>query len=148
MRLNRPVLYSAMALALITGATDMILLKSIDGQSALGLPYEHPVFQTFCIFLGESIVIVFWRAYRVKEAGLRPFSPGLALLPASLDLSATACIMTGLISTPASVVQMLRGLMVLTTALISVTVLGRRLYPHHWVSLLSVILGVSCVGLS
>jgi drug/metabolite transporter (DMT)-like permease len=47
---------------------------------------------------------------------------------------------------PASVYQMMRGFIVIITALFSVWFLGRKLYIHHWCSLVVVFAGVALVG--
>lgn len=47
----------------------------------------------------------------------------------------------------ASVYQMMRGVIVIITAILSVLFLGKKQYIHHWSSLLSIIAGVAIVGL-
>jgi hypothetical protein len=61
MKLQKTILYSAMVVALISGSGDIILIKSIDGEEALGIPYHHPFLQVFVVFLGElSALGGFW----------------------------------------------------------------------------------------
>lgn len=48
----------------------------------------------------------------------------------------------------ASVTQMLRSSVVLFTALLALAFLNRKLYRHHWTSLLMIIVGIGLVGLS
>ena len=47
----------------------------------------------------------------------------------------------------ASIYQMMRGIIVLITALMSIDFLGKKQYAHHWGSLISIILGVAIVGI-
>jgi len=47
----------------------------------------------------------------------------------------------------ASVYQMMRGIIVIITALLSIAFLGKKQYMHHWLSLLAIITGVAVVGL-
>ena len=53
----------------------------------------------------------------------------------------------GLTMTYASVFQMLRGSVVVFTGLLSIALLGRRLWPCHWLGMLLVMGGAFVVGL-
>jgi drug/metabolite transporter (DMT)-like permease len=46
----------------------------------------------------------------------------------------------------ASIYQMMRGIIVVITASLSVLVLKRKQYCHHWTSLLLIVIGVFIVG--
>ena len=48
----------------------------------------------------------------------------------------------------ASVYQMMRGFIVVITAGMAVVFLGRKQYRHHWLSLLTIIIGIAIVGLA
>ncbi|KAF8319421.1 hypothetical protein DL93DRAFT_2075093 [Clavulina sp. PMI_390] len=56
--------------------------------------------------------------------------------------------MIGLLYTPVSIYQMTRGALVLWVGLFSVMFLRRKLYLYQWLSLVTVMAGVSVVGLS
>ena len=47
---------------------------------------------------------------------------------------------------PASIYQMMRGLIVVITALMSVIFLGRKQYRHHWTAIVLIVTGVFLVG--
>jgi drug/metabolite transporter (DMT)-like permease len=47
---------------------------------------------------------------------------------------------------PPSVYQMMRGIIVVITALLSIIFLNRTLYRHHWTSLAFIVAGVAQVG--
>jgi len=47
---------------------------------------------------------------------------------------------------PASVYQMMRGMIVVITALMSVAFLKRKLYMHHWIAIVMIFAGVFEVG--
>ena len=49
--------------------------------------------------------------------------------------------------TAASVYQMMRGVIVVITAFMAIKFLGRKQYCHHWISLITIVLGVFIVGL-
>lgn len=48
----------------------------------------------------------------------------------------------------ASVYQMLRGIIVIITAIMSIIFLKRKLYLHHWSSMSVIFIGVFLVGLA
>ena len=48
----------------------------------------------------------------------------------------------------ASVYQMLRGIIIVITAAMSIIFLKRKLYRHHWTSVFTILLGVFLVGLA
>jgi drug/metabolite transporter (DMT)-like permease len=47
---------------------------------------------------------------------------------------------------PASVFAMMRGMLVVITALLAMVFLGRKQYRHHWTSILFIVAGVFIVG--
>lgn len=47
----------------------------------------------------------------------------------------------------ASVYQMMRGVIVVITALMALVFLGRKQYAHHWISLFTIVFGVFLVGI-
>ncbi|KAF8844914.1 hypothetical protein BDN67DRAFT_1065705 [Paxillus ammoniavirescens] len=63
-------------------------------------------------------------------------------------LGALQLMNVGLLYTPVSIYQMTRGALVLFVGLLSVIFLRRRLWLYQWVSLLTVMAGVSLVGYS
>jgi drug/metabolite transporter (DMT)-like permease len=46
----------------------------------------------------------------------------------------------------ASVYQMMRGVIVVITAMMALFFLGRKQYAHHWISLMLIVFGVFIVG--
>ena len=47
---------------------------------------------------------------------------------------------------PASVYQMMRGIIVVITALMSICFLGRKQFRHHWTGIVLILVGVFSVG--
>ncbi|KAI9456519.1 hypothetical protein BJY52DRAFT_550902 [Lactarius psammicola] len=72
----------------------------------------------------------------------------LLWLPALCDLTGTTLMNVGLLYTPVSIYQMTRGALVLFVGILSVLFLHRRLYLYQWLSLVTVMAGVSLVGFS
>ncbi|ETW85486.1 hypothetical protein HETIRDRAFT_60903 [Heterobasidion irregulare TC 32-1] len=72
----------------------------------------------------------------------------LLWLPAFCDLTGTTLMNIGLLYTPVSIYQMTRGALVLFVGILSVLFLHRRLWLYQWISLITVMAGVSLVGFS
>lgn len=73
---------------------------------------------------------------------------GLFFMPALCDICGTTLMNVGLLFTPVSIYQMTRGALVLWVGVFSVAFLRRHLHLFQWLSLVTVMLGVSVVGLS
>ncbi|KAG1803559.1 uncharacterized protein HD556DRAFT_1227206 [Suillus plorans] len=143
-----------------------------DPNPAHHVLYEQPVWQTLQMFLGEMLcflpVIYTWLRARQRTAPvflpsdledepgkidqtceeLRGWKILLLWFPAACDLTGTTLMNVGLLYTPVSIYQMTRGALVLFVGILSVIFLHRRLWLYQWVSLLTVMAGVSLVGYS
>jgi len=75
-------------------------------------------------------------------------NPLLLAIPACFDIVASTMMNIALTIIAASVYQMMRGMIIIFTSLMSIIFLKRRLYRHHWSSLATIFLGVFMVGLS
>ncbi|KAH7889648.1 hypothetical protein F5I97DRAFT_1802606 [Phlebopus sp. FC_14] len=137
--------------------------------------YEQPVWQTLQMFLGEMLcflpILYSWLRTRrhtapvflpadpdedehalnkvdVPSQELRGWKLLLLWFPALCDLTGTTLMNVGLLYTPVSIYQMTRGALVLFVGALSVIFLRRRLWLYQWISLLTVMAGVSLVGYS
>lgn len=148
----------------ITGSINTLSTKWADRESAKGtndIPhgFDHPFFQAVGMFLGEMMcMVVFLVMYcSGRHTTIRPreerfiglgYNP-LIFLPASIcDMCATSLMYIGLNLTYASSFQMLRGAVIIFTALLSVAFLGRTIKAQMWVGIVGVILGLGVVGLT
>ncbi|KAH9854018.1 hypothetical protein C2E23DRAFT_914158 [Lenzites betulinus] len=154
---------------------DMQCVENCDGDPAHRVLYEQPVWQTLQMFLGEMLcflpVIFAWvRAKRpsqplrlptdseeepavgakavIPQEHLHGWKVFLLWFPAACDLTGTTLMNVGLLYTPVSIYQMTRGALVLFVGVLSVIFLRRRLWLYQWISLITVMAGVSLVGLS
>jgi drug/metabolite transporter (DMT)-like permease len=73
-------------------------------------------------------------------------SPLLLAVPASCDFCGSTLMFIALTMVPASVYQMMRGIITVITALLSIIFLKRKQYRHHWVGIACIIIGVAEVG--
>ncbi|KAF6016696.1 SLC35F6 [Bugula neritina] len=164
-------------LMLITGSINTLSTKWADTSNGTGNPYygekyadlrrfDHPFLQSVGMFLGEfSCLLVFKIAFlmakRKAESG-QEVSVGLSKLidgnqsfnplvfwPAALcDMCGTTLMYIGLNMTDASSFQMLRGAVIVFTALLSVIFLRKIITNQMWLGILFVILGLVVVGLA
>jgi drug/metabolite transporter (DMT)-like permease len=163
---------------LITGTINTLTRKIQNDTKAKGVdgtihPFRHPFFQTFVMFIGEALCLIPLfiqrrnqrRRYQELIANSsinttigdsqkfgeprrsRVFS-WIFLLPAVCDLLGTSLGGIGLLYTPASVWQMLRGSTIIFSGLLSILFLKRKLYIHHWLGMFIVTSGLAVVGVS
>lgn len=69
-------------------------------------------------------------------------------IPAMCDFCATGLQFIGLLLVPASIWQMLRGGTLALVAVFSVLFLGRKLYRHHIVGIVLVVIGITIIGIA
>ncbi|KIO17859.1 hypothetical protein M407DRAFT_84541 [Tulasnella calospora MUT 4182] len=131
--------------------------------------FEQPVWQTLQMFVGEvgcflPVLYTYLKNKRnpapmladdepdhvdhAKGLELKGWKVLLFFLPAACDLTGTTLMNVGLLYTPVSIYQMTRGALVLWVGIFSVIFLRRRLFLYQWLSLITVMIGVSIVGLS
>nr|CAB3266247.1 solute carrier family 35 member F6-like [Phallusia mammillata] len=145
----------------ITGSINTLATKWADKQSAPGPQgtnhiFDHPFLQAVGMFVGEfSCLLVFkiwyyWHKYRKNEMnfGNQNFSPVLFLGPALCDMTGTSLMYIGLNYTYASSFQMLRGAIIVFTALLSVAFLGSVIKRRAWFGIFLTIIGLALVGIS
>ena len=76
------------------------------------------------------------------------YRPVLLLTPTVCDFCATSLQFFGLLFVSPSVYQMLRGGTVVLTCLLSVWLLKKEVYRHHYFGIIFVIAGITTVGMS
>jgi hypothetical protein len=88
------------------------------------------------------------KADQAEKPVLEGWKALLLWLPTLCDLTGTTLMNVGLLYTPVSLYQMTRGALVLFVGAFSVMFLHRKLYLYQWISLVTVMGGVSLVGYS
>nr|XP_033335862.1 solute carrier family 35 member F6-like isoform X2 [Megalopta genalis] len=138
---------------------DQQVVESEDGQLR---HFNHPFMQSAFMFVGEMLcLLVFKIAYNYCKRrnngslddnpltkGSRVFNPMILLIPALCDAFATSIVYIGLNMTYASSFQMLRGSVIIFTAILSTVFLEKRLESREWAGIGMVIIGLALVGLS
>lgn len=95
---------------------------------------------------GEQIPLSPGTAKAVEKKMRTNINPLLLAIPATCDFCGSSLMFIALTQCAASVYQMMRGIIVVITALLAVIFLGRKQYRHHWTSLFMIVLGVVIVG--
>jgi len=80
-----------------------------------------------------------------KQLKMNP-SPLLLAIPATCDFMASTLQNIALTMVAASVYQMMRGIITVITAFLSIIFLKKQQYRHHWVGIVCIIGGVAEVG--
>ncbi|KIJ43952.1 hypothetical protein M422DRAFT_779491 [Sphaerobolus stellatus SS14] len=147
-----------------------------DCNTSRPVVFEQPVWQTLQMFLGEMLCFLpiayslfsdYLKSHQrkiqlpstdeeepiinhaaPKHVDLAGWRVLLLWIPAACDLTGTTLMNVGLLYTPVSIYQMTRGSLVLFVGMLSVAFLRRRLWLYQWVALITVMFGVSVVGLS
>jgi len=103
------------------------------------------------MFVGELMCLVMYGMKRMfassdGPSGREGLNPIMVSFPAMFDICGSSLMMVALTMCAASVYQMMRGVIVVITAMMAVFFLGRRQYIHHWTSLILIVFGVFVVG--
>eukprot|EP00826_Nyctotherus_ovalis_P040588 TRINITY_DN4015_c0_g3_i7.p2 TRINITY_DN4015_c0_g3~~TRINITY_DN4015_c0_g3_i7.p2 ORF type:complete len:376 (-),score=87.61 TRINITY_DN4015_c0_g3_i7:968-2095(-) len=114
--------------------------------------FQHPYMLTFGMFLSEFLCLpIFYINQlfaRKKRSGGKRINPFLCAIPAFCDALASALTYNAYNLAAVSIVQMLTGIRILFTAILSRIFLKSKLYVHHIVGLIIIILGLILVGLA
>lgn len=156
-----------MLMMVLSSAVLAIIIKLMDTKEVNGYVFEHPFFQTFIMFIGESLCIFVYLIQRqqlVKQYGSIQASPGmkkaveegmktdcnplLFAIPMLCDASASTMLLIAYINIPASITQMMGGFIVFVVSMMSIIFLKRRFYRHHWTGLALIFTGIGLVALS
>lgn len=127
-----------------------------EGSESLDAQFNHPFVQALFMMFGEATCMLVFLIRNHLDR--RQTGTGWTnqhgwkatfcyAATASCDVTATSLMYAGLALTSASVYQMLRGAIIVFTALLTVTWLKRRLFAFQWVSVAVVVVGVCIVGL-
>ena len=104
------------------------------------------------MFFGEFIVLGMYGIKKFLNPSVEnnsqsnKINPMTLAIPAIFDILATTTMFIALTNVAASVFQMMRGFIVVITALMAMFLLGRKQFVHHWLSLITIVFGVAFVG--
>jgi drug/metabolite transporter (DMT)-like permease len=153
-------IYVFMILMVISGSINTIANKFQQNLESLGSFYSHPWFITTCMFIGETTCLIWYslllyRQKKVHEDDERLVSTDdekpeisifLLAIPALCDFLASTLMCLGLTMMASSVYQMLRGSVIIFTAVASIFFLKRILYRHNFLGIGLIVGGLLLVG--
>lgn len=103
------------------------------------------------MFVGELFCLLVYGIRKVfanqDPSGSQGVNPAYLAIPACFDICGSSLMFVALTLCAASVYQMMRGVIVVITALMALLFLGRKQYAHHWTSLFTIVFGVFIVGM-
>jgi len=165
--ISRWKLYTLMGGLVVVGAFGASLARLQGKQKVGDGNWEHPWFQAFAMFIGESFCLGYYfieKQINRRKFGTRGMDPDiidarkeglrsdinvfLFAIPAACDCIATALIYVAYLNIPISVAEMMGGALILITTISSVVLLNKRFFLYQWLSLIGIIAGVVMVGAS
>ncbi|XP_076627281.1 transport and golgi organization 9 [Colletes latitarsis] len=154
-------------LLVVTGSFNSLSVKFADKQIVPGEDgelrhFNHPFMQSSFMFVGEMMCLVVFKVVyyyysrrgdgsvdnNTLTKGSQTFNPFILLIPALCDMCATSIMYVGLSMTYVSSFQMLRGAVIIFTAILSMSFLNRKLGSREWIGIGMVLIGLVLVGLS
>jgi drug/metabolite transporter (DMT)-like permease len=130
------------SVGLVTGTFSAIFCKMAYDSSSVGLdghlkPFAKPIAMLLLMFSGMVPAIFFWaiqqafRAPKDRDVVTRK-TMILLLIPCLCDLLCTLLLLIAQLYITASMWQMMRGSVIIITALLKSSVLGHKLRKHMW----------------
>jgi len=141
----------------------------LNGETQRNHAFDHPFFQALCMFLGEFLCLLAHMVTKKRRTQtpreIQAEADGVEVqessncrqvetgsfwfaLPACCDMCGTGIMYSGLCLSYASVFQMLRGSVVVFTALLSCVALRRKIFMFQWFAVGFVVMGVAVVGVA
>lgn len=141
------------ACGLVSGTLNSIVMKLCYQTTAVGsTPEAHffhkPWFMSLVMFLAMlcALPMYYWMDRSKRPLSLKTWL--IVSVPSACDLVGSSMQQVGLIFTPISVFQMLKGSILLFSAALSVWFLNKRMYRHNWVGVALCVVALTLVGIS
>lgn len=144
-----------------TGSFAAVLTNIIYNLSTAGFhnvikPFQRPWFQGWCMFFGMSLLI--FDTPFIKHCRCLPYKMGgvvqgwglfrISSIPALCDLLATVFQNIAFLYLKPSIWQMMRGSILLFTALFAIFYRHKKLHVVDWMGVIITIVGITIVGIS
>jgi drug/metabolite transporter (DMT)-like permease len=127
---------------------DAIYTKGHELEPYQCVQFNHPFVQAAFMFIGEILCGVVYIGLRCSGRGepMPYFNPLYLAVAGMCDMTATSMMYVGLTMTYASTFQILRGFVVVVTAVFSQFVLKRKQQIYQWFGVGMVVVGTIVVG--
>lgn len=129
----------------------MLTLKS-PGYKGVVHNYDKPFMQSILMFFAMAFSTIISKFWDPERKGTRPPSDNrqrvIVSIPAAFDLFASTLMTFGLIYINVSIFQMLRGSMVIFSAILSIIFLKHKIPGYRWFGITCTIIGLVMVGVA
>jgi drug/metabolite transporter (DMT)-like permease len=139
-------------MGLISGTLNSIVLKLCyqTSSSSASDSTEHffhkPWFMSLVMFLAMLCALPLYYSSTHRPLSFKTWL--IVSIPSMCDLFGSSMQQVGLIFTPVSIFQMLKGSILLFSAALSVLFLNKRMYVHNWVGVGLCVVSLTLVGIS
>lgn len=142
---------------LILGTATSVCMKVMLGLEAPGYMgqvhnFDKPFMQSIQMFFGMSFAYFINKCWDPENKGPRPKSTFrqkvMASIPSAFDLFASTLMTFGLIYINVSVFQMLRGSMVIFSAVLSIIFLKKHIHCYEWFAITTTIIALVMIGVA
>jgi drug/metabolite transporter (DMT)-like permease len=141
------------ALGLLSGTLNSIVMKLAYQTASFGNDptdvhfFHKPWFMSMVMFLAMLCALpLFYMQKDRKKLSMKTWM--IVSIPSFCDLIGSSMQQVGLIFTPVSIYQMLKGSILLFSAALSVWFLNKKMYIHNWVGVLMCVIALTLVGIS
>ena len=149
------------------GSFSGIIIKLVDHSISIEESFNHPWFQVFVMFIGESACILvhfFTKIRAVRQYGsfedtpeaieaksnglIMDYHPIICSIPMFIDLLSSLLLFIAYINIPASFVQMINAFVIFVVALEARLILNQPQFKHHIFGGILAIIGTIIVALA
>jgi hypothetical protein len=141
------------AMGLLSGTLNSIVMKLAYQTATGGIDetdihfFHKPWFMSLVMFVAMLCALpLYYIQNKIKPLSLKTWL--IVSIPSFCDLIGSSMQQVGLIFTPVSIYQMLKGSILLFSAALSVWFLNKKMYTHNWVGVLMCVLALCMVGIS
>ncbi|KAH0786431.1 Integral membrane protein [Histomonas meleagridis] len=147
----------AVVFMLIFGTCTSVLMKvmlTLESPGFKGIKhnFDKPFMQSFLMFFGMAFSYFISKVWDPEKKGKKPSTSWsqriIIAIPAAFDLFASTLMTFGLIYINVSIFQMLRGSMVIFSAIISILFLKRKIPGYRWFSICITIVALVMIGVA
>lgn len=140
-------------LGLLSGTMNSIVMKLCYQTAATGVAdedahfFHKPWFMSMVMFVAMLCALpLYFMQRRHKPLSFKTWM--IVSVPSFCDLVGSSMQQVGLIFTPVSIYQMLKGSILLFSAALSVWFLNKRMYIHNWIGVILCVFALTMVGIS
>ncbi|KAF4671518.1 hypothetical protein FOL47_001501 [Perkinsus chesapeaki] len=144
-------------IGLLAGSANSIVEKLQFQTGAIGIDgiyhlFEKPWFMSLVMFVAMFLALpvyylLLWMR-KIKHDKVNKRVLFVVAIPSMFDLLGSSFQAIGLVYTPVSVFQMLKGSILIFSAALSVLFLHRKMYRHNWAGVIICVIALVFVGLS